>query len=81
MYKHVTSFLSPFRYLLGRTETSKPTSRSLLLFRLENSALLSELLGKAGMGHLVVRLSMIFSRTSGQKIPCSSWRRACLPSR
>lgn len=63
MYKHVTSFLSPFRYLLGRTQTSKPTSRSLLLFRLENSALLSELLGKAGMGHLVVRLSMIFSRT------------------
>lgn len=62
MFKHVSSLLSPFRSLIQRPEPASPTSRSLLLFRLENSSFLSELLGKAGMGHLLVRLSMIFSR-------------------
>lgn len=63
MFERVSSFMSPLRHLFGRAGRCKPASRSLLLFRLENSALLTEALGKAGMGHLVVRLSMVFSRT------------------
>lgn len=64
MFEKLPRFLSPLRLMLVRSASAAPVqrSRSLLLLRLENAETLGEYLGKAAMGHLVVRLSMTLSR-------------------
>ena len=64
MFERFSRLLSPLRIMLGRSASAAPVegSRSLLLLRLENAEPLGEHLGKAAMGHLVVRLSMTLSR-------------------
>lgn len=62
MSKNVNRLFSPLRWLLGSPEQSPDMSRSLLLLRLENTEVMSRVLDKVAMGHLLVQLSMTLGR-------------------